>query len=161
MFYNYVEEEISSSNFDQKPEIDADMNVVINSGNSAKSNRRSLVTTVDATSEEAAVAVETKEKDSMPYAKVYNNQDQATSSTTIAPNAETDSYEDLMKAGIMDPTKVVRLALQNAASVASLMLTTEAMVAEKPEEKKGMHPGGQEMGGGMGGGRGGGGGGFG
>ncbi|MFZ0484717.1 MAG: chaperonin GroEL [Desulfobacterales bacterium] len=56
-------------------------------------------------------------------------------------NAETDTYEDLMKAGIMDPTKVVRLALQNAASVASLMLTTEAMVAEKPEEKKEMHPG--------------------
>ena len=64
-------------------------------------------------------------------------------------NAETDSYEDLMKAGIMDPTKVVRLALQNAASVASLMLTTHAMVAEKPEEKKEMHPGAQGMGGGM------------
>jgi chaperonin GroEL len=66
-------------------------------------------------------------------------------------NAETNTYEDLMKAGIMDPTKVVRLALQNAASVASLMLTTEAMVAEKPEEKKEMHPGAQGMGGGMGG----------
>jgi len=56
-------------------------------------------------------------------------------------NAETDTYEDLMKAGIMDPAKVVRFALQNAASVASLMLTTEAMVAEKSEEKKKMHPG--------------------
>jgi len=66
-------------------------------------------------------------------------------------NAETDTYEDLMEAGIMDPTKVVRLALQNAASVASLMLTTQAMVAEKPEEKKGVHPGAQGMGGGMGG----------
>ena len=54
-----------------------------------------------------------------------------------------------MKAGIMDPTKVVRLALQNAASVASLMLTTQAMVAEKPDEKKGRHPGAQGMGGGM------------
>ncbi len=64
-------------------------------------------------------------------------------------NAETDTYEDLIKAGIMDPTKVVRLALQNAASVASLMLTTQAMVAEKPEQKKGMHPGSQGMGGGM------------
>jgi chaperonin GroEL len=64
-------------------------------------------------------------------------------------NAETDTYEDLMKAGIMDPTKVVRLALQNAASVASLMLTTHAMVAEKPKEKKGMHPGAQGMGGEM------------
>jgi chaperonin GroEL len=66
-------------------------------------------------------------------------------------NAETNTYEDLMKAGIMDPTKVVRLALQNAASVASLMLTTQAMVAEKPEEEKEMHPGAQGMGGGMGG----------
>jgi chaperonin GroEL len=64
-------------------------------------------------------------------------------------NAETDTYEDLMKAGIMDPTKVVRLALQNAASVASLMLTTQAMVADKPEEKKGMHSEDQEMGVGM------------
>jgi len=62
-----------------------------------------------------------------------------------------DTYEDLMKAGIMDPTKVVRLALQNAASLASLMLTTHAVVAEKSDEKKEMHPGTQGMGGGMGG----------
>ena len=62
-------------------------------------------------------------------------------------NAQTDTYEDLMKAGIMDPTKVVRFALQNAASVASLMLTTQAMIAEKPEENKQMHPGVQGMGG--------------
>jgi chaperonin GroEL len=66
-------------------------------------------------------------------------------------NAQTDTYEDLMKAGVMDPTKVVRFALQNAASVASLMLTTQAMIAEKPEEKKQMHQGAQGMGGGMGG----------
>ena len=66
-------------------------------------------------------------------------------------NADTDTYEDLMKAGVIDPTKVVRLALQNAASVASLMLTTQAMVAEKPEEKKEIHPPAQGMGGGMGG----------
>jgi chaperonin GroEL len=51
-------------------------------------------------------------------------------------NAETGDYEDLMKAGIIDPTKVTRFALQNAASVAGLLLTTEAMVAEKPEKKK-------------------------
>jgi chaperonin GroEL len=57
-------------------------------------------------------------------------------------NADSDTYEDLMKAGVMDPTKVVRLALQNAASVASLMLTTQAMVAEKPEEKPEPMPGG-------------------
>jgi chaperonin GroEL len=50
-------------------------------------------------------------------------------------NAASEEYEDLLKAGILDPTKVVRTALQNAASVAGLLLTTEAMVAEKPEEK--------------------------
>jgi len=49
-------------------------------------------------------------------------------------NARTESYEDLIKAGVIDPTKVVRTALQNAASVASLLLTTEAMIAEKPEK---------------------------
>ncbi len=51
-------------------------------------------------------------------------------------NAATEEFEDLIKAGIIDPTKVVRTALQNAASVAGLLLTTEATVAEKPEEKK-------------------------
>jgi chaperonin GroEL len=51
-------------------------------------------------------------------------------------NAETGVYEDLIEAGIIDPTKVTRYALQNAASVAGLLLTTEAMVAEKPEKKK-------------------------
>jgi chaperonin GroEL len=64
-------------------------------------------------------------------------------------NAYSEEYEDLMKAGIIDPTKVVRTALQNAASVAALMLTTEAMVAEKPKEDSGGMPGG--MPGGMGG----------
>jgi chaperonin GroEL len=52
-------------------------------------------------------------------------------------NAATEVYEDLLKAGVIDPTKVVRSALQNAASVAALLLTTEAMIAEKPQEKKG------------------------
>jgi chaperonin GroEL len=51
-------------------------------------------------------------------------------------NAETEIYEDLTLAGVIDPTKVVRFALQNAASVASLLLTTEAMVAEKPRKKE-------------------------
>ena len=64
-------------------------------------------------------------------------------------NAATEEYEDLMKAGIIDPTKVVRTALQNAASIAGLMLTTEAMVAEKPEERPAMPP--MPPGGGMGG----------
>jgi chaperonin GroEL len=50
-------------------------------------------------------------------------------------NASTDKYEDLIAAGVIDPTKVTRTALQNAASIASLMLTTEAMVAEIPEKK--------------------------
>ena len=52
-------------------------------------------------------------------------------------NAQTEEYEDLMKAGVIDPTKVVRTALQNAASVAGLLLLTEALIAEKPEKKKG------------------------
>jgi chaperonin GroEL len=51
-------------------------------------------------------------------------------------NAATEEFEDLVKAGIVDPTKVVRCALQNAASVAGLLITTEAIVAEKPEKKK-------------------------
>ncbi len=51
-------------------------------------------------------------------------------------NAATEVFEDLVKAGVIDPTKVERTALQNAASVASLLLTTEAMVAEKPRKKK-------------------------
>ena len=55
-------------------------------------------------------------------------------------NAQTETYEDLLKAGIIDPTKVVRTALQNAASVAGLLLTTEAMVAEKPKEEKAATP---------------------
>jgi chaperonin GroEL len=55
-------------------------------------------------------------------------------------NAETGTYEDLMKAGIVDPTKVTRFALQNAASLAGLLMTTEAMVAEKPEKEKSLSP---------------------
>ncbi|MGH9220738.1 MAG: TCP-1/cpn60 chaperonin family protein, partial [Vicinamibacterales bacterium] len=51
-------------------------------------------------------------------------------------NAATDTYEDLVKAGVIDPAKVVRNALQNASSIASLLLTTEALVSEIPEDKK-------------------------
>ncbi len=57
-------------------------------------------------------------------------------------NAETCVYEDLVAAGVIDPTKVARTALQNAASIAALMLTTEALVAEIPEKKKETAPGG-------------------
>jgi chaperonin GroEL len=55
-------------------------------------------------------------------------------------NAATEEFEDLVKSGIVDPTKVVRTALQNAASVAGLLITTEAMIAEKPEKRKEMPP---------------------
>ncbi|MBN2124296.1 MAG: chaperonin GroEL [Deltaproteobacteria bacterium] len=55
-------------------------------------------------------------------------------------NAETGQYENLVRSGIIDPTKVARFALQNAASVAGLLLTTEAMVAEKPQKKKAQMP---------------------
>ncbi len=63
-------------------------------------------------------------------------------------NAFSNEYEDLVKAGVLDPTKVVRTALQNAGSIASLMLTTEALIAEIPEKKEAPMPGGH--GGGMG-----------
>jgi chaperonin GroEL len=66
-------------------------------------------------------------------------------------NAQTDVYEDLIKAGVIDPTKVTRTALENAASIAGLLLTTEAVVVDKPEEKKAA----PDMGGGMPGGMGG------
>ncbi len=57
-------------------------------------------------------------------------------------NAQTDEYENLVKAGVIDPTKVVRSALQNAASIASLLLTTEAVVVERPQEEAPAMPGG-------------------
>jgi chaperonin GroEL len=62
-------------------------------------------------------------------------------------NAATEEFEDLVKAGVVDPTKVVRVALQNAASVAGLLITTEAMIAEKPEKNKEMPamPSGEEF----------------
>jgi chaperonin GroEL len=69
--------------------------------------------------------------------------------TNFGYNALSGEYEDLVKAGVLDPTKVVRTALQNAGSIASLMLTTEALVAEIPEEKKGAPAGGGHGGGGM------------
>ena len=62
-------------------------------------------------------------------------------------NASTDVYEDLVKAGVIDPTKVVRTALQDAASVAGLLITTEAGIAETPEDKPAMPMGGGGMGG--------------
>lgn len=64
-------------------------------------------------------------------------------------DAQTGEYKDMIKAGIIDPTKVVRTALQDAASVAGLLVTTEAMIAEKPEKKQ-AGGGGGGMGGGMG-----------
>jgi len=72
-------------------------------------------------------------------------------------NADTDKYEDLLTAGVLDPAKVVRIALQNAVSIAGLLLTTDCLVTEKPKEKEEMPPGGPGgPGGGYGGGYGGG-----
>ena len=65
-------------------------------------------------------------------------------------NAETDKYEDMIKAGIVDPTKVTRSALQNAASIAAMLLTTEAAVTDLPEKKECSHGGGGSGMGGMG-----------
>jgi chaperonin GroEL len=65
-------------------------------------------------------------------------------------NAEKNQYEDMIEAGIIDPTKVTRTALQNAASIAGLMLTTEALITDiKEEEKTSAMPSGGGMGGGM------------
>jgi chaperonin GroEL len=70
--------------------------------------------------------------------------------TTIGFDASANKYVDMIEAGIIDPTKVTRIALQNAASVAGLMLTTECLITDKPEEKKDMMPS-MPPGGGMGG----------
>ena len=78
---------------------------------------------------------------SVVYHKVADSKD-----TNFGYNAATDEYGDMLKMGILDPTKVTRTALQNAASVAGLMITTEAMVAELPKEEEKM-PGGGGMGG--------------
>ncbi len=84
------------------------------------------------------------EEGAVVLGKVNDSKDQ-----NFGYNAQTGEYEDLVKAGVLDPTKVVRTALQNAGSIASLMLTTEALVSEIPEEKKNAPmPGGH--GGGMG-----------
>ena len=63
-------------------------------------------------------------------------------------NAASDSYEDLVKSGVIDPTKVTRTALQNAASIAGLLLTTECVVVERKEDRPAQAP---QGGGGMGG----------
>jgi chaperonin GroEL len=66
-------------------------------------------------------------------------------------DAQNEEYVDMVAKGIIDPAKVVRIALQDAASVSSLLITTEAMIAEKPKDKAPAMPGGGGMGGGMGG----------
>jgi chaperonin GroEL len=97
------------------------------------------------------IAVNAGVDGSIVIGKLLESQD-----TNFGFNAQTGEYTDLVKAGIIDPTKVVRIALQDAASVAGLLITTEAMVAEKPEKKEASMPGMDAMGGmgGMGGGMG-------
>ena len=62
-------------------------------------------------------------------------------------NARTEHFENLLKAGVIDPTKVSRVALENAASVAAMLLTTDCVLAEKKEEKPALPGGGHDMGG--------------
>ena len=62
-------------------------------------------------------------------------------------NARTEVYENLLKTGVIDPTKVARVALENAASVAAMLLTTDCVLAEKKEEKHPMPGGAPDMGG--------------
>jgi chaperonin GroEL len=84
------------------------------------------------------------EEGAVVLGKVYDSKD-----PNFGYNAQSGEYEDLVKAGVLDPTKVVRTALTNAGSIASLMLTTEALVSEIPEKKEAPMPGGGH-GGGMG-----------
>jgi len=76
------------------------------------------------------IAVNAGEEGSVVLNKVLEGKDD------FGFNATSETFENLMAAGVIDPTKVVRFALQNAASVAGLMLTTEAMITDKPEKKK-------------------------
>jgi chaperonin GroEL len=94
------------------------------------------------------IAVNAGVDGSIVIGKLLDNKD-----TNYGFNAQTGEFTDLVKAGIVDPTKVVRIALQDAASIAGLLITTEAMVAEKPEKKEAPMPpmdGMGGMGGGMG-----------
>jgi hypothetical protein len=84
-------------------------------------HRRAAAQIVSNAGEEGAVVI----------GKIHESKD-----SNFGYNARTGEYEDLVKAGVIDPTKVTRTALQNAASIAGLMLTTEAMIAEIPEKKE-------------------------
>jgi chaperonin GroEL len=91
-----------------------------------------------------AIAQNAGAEGSIVVAKVKESKDK-----NFGYNAQTDNYEDLVKSGVIDPTKVTRTALQNAASIAGLLLTTECVVVEKKEDKPA--PAGGPPGGGMGG----------
>jgi chaperonin GroEL len=77
------------------------------------------------------IVVNAGEEGAIVVGKILESKDQ-----NFGYNAQSGKYEDLVAAGVIDPTKVTRTALQNAGSISSLMLTTEALVAEIPEEKK-------------------------
>ena len=94
------------------------------------------------------IVVNAGQEDSLVLGEVRSKAD-----TKYGYNAATDEYGDMIKMGILDPTKVTRTALQNACSIGGLMLTTEAMVAELPKKEEPMPPagGGMDGMGGMGG----------
>jgi chaperonin GroEL len=89
-----------------------------------------------------AIAQNAGAEGSIVVAKVKESKDK-----NFGYNAQTDNYEDLVKSGVIDPTKVTRTALQNAASIAGLLLTTECVVVEKKEEKPALAGAGGGMGG--------------
>jgi chaperonin GroEL len=91
------------------------------------------------------IAENAGEEGAIVIGKIHDSKD-----NNFGYNALTGEYEDLVKAGVLDPTKVVRTALTNAGSIAALMLTTEALVADIPEEKKNAPMPGGHGGGGMG-----------
>ena len=88
------------------------------------------------------IAENAGEEGAIVIGKVHDSKD-----NNYGYNALTGEYEDLVKAGVLDPTKVVRTALTNAGSIAALMLTTEALVADIPEKKEAPMPGGGHGGG--------------
>ncbi len=112
---------------DENPEIQAGINIVL----------KALEAPIRQIAENSGV------EGSIVVGRITDNKSQ-----TFGFNAQTEEYEDMLQAGIVDPAKVVRAALQGAASVAGLLITTEAMIAEAPEKESApAMPGGGGMGG--------------
>ncbi len=132
---------------------------IIPGGGSALMKAESALKKVDAVNEDEAIGVDIVRKAlEAPLRQIASNSGLEPSVVVfkvrgekkdIGFNAKTEKYEDLVKAGVIDPAKVTRVALENAASIASMILTTEASIADKPEEGGAGAPAMPPMGGGM------------